>query len=108
MDPLSSPGRIDLTAHVNFDHASSVARSCGFEVGSITDQYHFLVKAAEPWLLEIEKIGEPNAETVKLLRQFKMLFHPSVMGQDFKSDGNQRKEFRVFLFDKGESCSLRK
>ena len=83
-DPLSSPGRIDLTAHVNFDHASSVARDCGFEVGSITDQYHFLVKAAEPWLLEIEKIGEPDAETVKLLRQFKMLFHPSVMGKDFK------------------------
>jgi SAM-dependent MidA family methyltransferase len=83
-DPLSSPGRIDLTAHVNFDHASSAAKDCGFEVNSVTDQYHFLVKAAEPWLLEIEKAGDPDAETAKLLRQFKMLFHPSVMGQNFK------------------------
>ncbi len=83
-DPLSLPGRIDLTSHVNFDHASSVAKDCGFEVSSITDQYHFLVKSAEPWLLEIEKGGDPNAETAKLLRQFKMLFHPSVMGQNFK------------------------
>ena len=46
-DPLSLPGRIDLTSHVNFDHASSVAKDCGFEVSSITDQYHFLVKSAE-------------------------------------------------------------
>ncbi|NCG28022.1 MAG: hypothetical protein GWP42_10830 [Verrucomicrobiales bacterium] len=83
-DPLSLPGRIDLTSHVNFDHASRVAKDCGFEVSSITDQYHFLVKSAEPWLLEIEKGGDPNAETAKLLRQFKMLFHPSVMGQNFK------------------------
>ena len=83
-DPLSLPGRIDLTSHVNFDHASSVAKDCGFEVSSITDQYHFLVKSAEPWFLEIEKGGDPNAETAKLLRQFKMLFHPSVMGQNFK------------------------
>ena len=83
-DPLSSPGRIDLTSHVNFDHASSVAKDCGFEVSSITDQYNFLVKSAEPWLLEIEKAGEPDAKNAKLLRQFKMLFHPSVMGKNFK------------------------
>ncbi len=83
-DPLSSPGRIDLTAHVNFDHVSSVAKDCGFEVSSITDQYHFLVRSAEPWLLEIERAGNLDAETEKLLRQFKMLFHPSVMGQNFK------------------------
>ena len=83
-DPLSCPGMVDLTAHVNFDHASNVARDCGFDVEGITDQYHFLVKGAEPWLLEIERAGDPNAETAKLLRQFKMLFHPSVMGQNFK------------------------
>ena len=75
---------IDLTAHVNFDHASKVAEICGFEVAGITDQYHFLVRGAEPWLMEIERGGDPDAETTKLLRQFKMLFHPSVMGQNFK------------------------
>ncbi|MCH2024342.1 MAG: SAM-dependent methyltransferase [Verrucomicrobiales bacterium] len=83
-DPLSCPGMVDLTAHVNFDHASKVAEGCGFEVAGITDQYHFLVRGAEPWLMEIERVGDPDAETTKLLRQFKMLFHPSVMGQNFK------------------------
>ena len=63
---------------------SSGAKDCGFEVSSITDQYHFLVRSAEPWLLEIERAGNLDAETEKLLRQFKMLFHPSVMGQNFK------------------------
>ena len=82
--PLSNPGSCDLTAHVNFDHVSGIAERRGFDVSEMTDQHHFLVKAAEPWLREVERCGDLDSETSKLLRQFKLLFHPSVMGSAFK------------------------
>ncbi|MFP6874453.1 MAG: SAM-dependent methyltransferase [Verrucomicrobiales bacterium] len=81
---LSAPGISDLTAHVDFERVRATAASAGFEVTNLTDQHRFLVTAAKPWLLEIEASGPPDAETVKLLHQFKSLSHPTMMGSAFK------------------------
>lgn len=85
VDPLSAPGETDLTAHVDFERAGAAARAAGLEVFGLTDQHRFLVGAARPWLLEIERCGTaPDAETAKLLRQFQSLSHPAAMGMAFK------------------------
>jgi SAM-dependent MidA family methyltransferase len=81
---LAAPGITDLTAHVDFERVRVTAQSTGFEVISFTDQHRWLVNAAKAWLLEIEAKGLPDAETVKLLRQFQTLSHPTMMGSVFK------------------------
>ncbi len=81
---LAAPGITDLTAHVNFERVRVTAQSAGFEAISFTDQHRLLVNAAKSWLLEIEADGLPDAETVKLLQQFKSLSHPAMMGAVFK------------------------
>ncbi len=43
-DLLSSPGQIDLTAHVNFDAVHTTAESFGFNSKAITNQAEYLVE----------------------------------------------------------------
>jgi SAM-dependent MidA family methyltransferase len=82
-DPFDSPGRQDITAHVDFTRVEEAASRAGLRRTRFTDQHHFLIEAARPWLLSIE--GEaPAAATAKRLRQFQTLTHPSLMGQQFK------------------------
>ena len=82
--PFSAPGITDLTAHVDFDRVQSSAAEAGFEIKNFTDQHRFLVHAAKPWLLEIEKTGAVDDETRKLLKEFQTLSHPTMMGGVFK------------------------
>lgn len=82
-DPFEAPGETDITAHVNFSWLEREAEKGGLTIHSLTDQHHFLIKAAREWLLSIE--GTPPTETTaKRLRQFQTLTHPSMMGQQFK------------------------
>lgn len=82
-DPFEAPGRIDITAHVNFTHLINAAESTGLMTRALTDQHHFLISAAREWLLSIEG-APPSGSTAKQLRQFQTLTHPSMMGQQFK------------------------
>ncbi len=82
-DPLASPGRKDLTAHVDFTALAESALGAGLDLLGFTDQYHFLVGAGTPWLLDLEKM-EPSAQRNADLRALKSLLHPETMGTQFK------------------------
>jgi SAM-dependent MidA family methyltransferase len=73
-------GETDLTASVNFSRLAEVLGA-----RPATDQHHFFIEAAKPWLAEIESTGAaPDGDTQKLLRQFNTLIHPGLMGRSFK------------------------
>ncbi len=82
-DPFELPGEIDITAHVNFSHLESAAGVHGLVMKQFTDQHHFLIHAAKPWLLSLEGQA-PDKGAAARLRQFQTLTHPSLMGQQFK------------------------
>lgn len=82
-DVLANPGGQDLTADVDFSRLGELARAEGLEVLRFTDQHHFLVEAAGPWLKAIDGTP-PDAATRKRLRQFQTLTHPAMMGRQFK------------------------
>jgi SAM-dependent MidA family methyltransferase len=82
-DPLTLPGEKDLTAHVDFTALAEAGFSSGLELVGFADQYHFLVGAGTPWLLELEKAA-PSAQRDADLRAVKSLFHPETMGTQFK------------------------
>ncbi|MEM9280854.1 MAG: SAM-dependent methyltransferase [Verrucomicrobiota bacterium] len=82
-DPFKSLGNVDITAHVNFTQLREAAEAAGLSEKRLTDQHHFLIEAARPWLLSLE--GEPpSPELAQRIRQFQTLTHPSIMGQQFK------------------------
>ena len=81
---LSSPGNNDITSNVDFDWFRASAETLGFITEEPIDQYRFLTKSAEQWLLCIEKSGDQSAKNMQLINQFKMLIHPSTMGRSFK------------------------
>lgn len=82
-DPFAHPGEQDLTAHVDFTRVEEAATREGLARRLFTDQHHFLIEAARPWLLSLEGMP-PDPLTVKRLRQFQTLTHPGMMGQHFK------------------------
>jgi SAM-dependent MidA family methyltransferase len=81
-DPLPEPGRRDITAQVDFTALAAEARTTGFELLGYSDQHHFLVGAAEPWL---RSLGDSAPELQKDLRALQTLLHPSTMGMQFKA-----------------------
>jgi SAM-dependent MidA family methyltransferase len=81
-DPLSSPGEIDLTAHVDFSALADAARAAGLRVAGLTDQHHFMVGLAR---LHFRDAAEMTAALEKEHRAFKTLMHPNLMGSAFKA-----------------------
>lgn len=82
-DLLADPGEQDLTADVDFSRLGDLAKAWGLELIRFTDQHHFLVEAARPWLQSIDGTP-PDSITRKRLRQFQTLTHPAMMGRQFK------------------------
>ncbi len=82
-DPFEAVGETDITAHVNFSHLATAAGAGGLVMKQFTDQHHFLIHAAKPWLRSLEGQA-PDKGTAARLRQFQTLTHPSLMGQQFK------------------------
>lgn len=75
---LDSPGRRDLTAHVDFTALSRAAEQCGLHQAGFCDQYHFLVGAGESLIREHEgRASDP------FLRSLMSLLHPASMGSQF-------------------------
>ncbi|MDR0532509.1 MAG: SAM-dependent methyltransferase [Verrucomicrobiales bacterium] len=85
-DVLASPGEQDLTAHVNFSQLITNGERHGLRMREYTDQHHYLVGLGQlRFFREMEQAAndEPALMT-RLLRQYKTLMHPVMMGVQFK------------------------
>ena len=80
-DPLAEPGRLDITAHVDFSALREALESLGGRVLRFENQSRFLTRVAEPWLRGLE--GRSDNATRKLLRNFQTLTHPGQLGGRF-------------------------
>ena len=77
-DPLSSPGQVDLTAHVEFTSLAEAAEIAGWRLHGFTDQHHFLVALGQA------HFPDGCVPDARALRQFKTLMHPGLLGLVFK------------------------
>ncbi len=86
-DPLVSPGKVDLTAHVNWGDLRSAAVSEGWQEIGLWPLAEFLVRAGIAVELEERGFGmeaEMNADTVVARQEVKRLLDPEGMGSDLK------------------------
>jgi SAM-dependent MidA family methyltransferase len=77
-DPLATPGRQDITAHVDFTAVADAGHKLGWQPLPLRTQGAWLTDVARDWLLEME--GRPQPD---LLRQFQTLIHPAHLGRSF-------------------------
>lgn len=84
-DPLEEPGRRDLTAQVDFTELARSAQECGFGILGYSDQHHFLVGAAEPWLRSLGDFTERGKQARRNLGALRTLMDPGSMGIQFKA-----------------------
>lgn len=88
-NPLDLVGQQDITAHVNFSAIARTAVCCGLEVNGYADQHHFMVGIAHDDLEGFEKhcadtLGMSPDQHTQMIRAFKTLMHPELMGTTFK------------------------
>jgi SAM-dependent MidA family methyltransferase len=78
-NPLTDPGGIDITAHVDFTAVAEAALSLGCQAPLFKSQGAWLTETGRDWLLSQE--GNPD---VAALRQFQTLTHPAHLGGGFQ------------------------
>ncbi|MEO1047240.1 MAG: SAM-dependent methyltransferase [Pseudomonadota bacterium] len=83
VDPLAHPGEADITAHVDFERLSQVAKESGAEVMGLQMQGEWLHQMGIDTRLEALKRKNPNDEEV-LQRQYDRLMRDDQMGTLFK------------------------
>ena len=86
-NPLEQPGKIDITAHVDFTSLAEAADKVALRVAGYTDQHHFMIGAAEARLRALERVVEAQGLTSAhstFLRACRTLMHPGNMGMVFK------------------------
>jgi SAM-dependent MidA family methyltransferase len=84
-DLFSTPGQVDLTAHVNFSALIDAGKDAGLEFTGFTSQQKFLLGLGEA--NEFADLYEPGASEVDNLKarlKLKRLIHPEGMGNIFK------------------------
>ncbi|MFN0068961.1 MAG: class I SAM-dependent methyltransferase [Limisphaerales bacterium] len=80
-DPLSRPGRCDLTAHVNFTRLRAAGEQAGLDTEEYTSQGRFLTGA----LARLLRGGGTLAEALmRQARGLQTLTHPGQMGASFR------------------------
>ena len=85
-DPLPKPGQRDITAQVDFTTLGRLAKEVGFEILGYSDQHHFLVGAAEPWMRSLGDLTRQSSAVIQQdLRALQTLLHPGTMGMQFKA-----------------------
>jgi SAM-dependent MidA family methyltransferase len=84
-DPLEAPGHRDITAQVDFTALARSARDVGFGILGYSDQHHFLVGAAEPWLRSLGDFTKRGEEAKRELGALQTLLDPGSMGMQFKA-----------------------
>jgi SAM-dependent MidA family methyltransferase len=80
-NPLEEPGLRDITAQVDFTDLAAKACVLGLIPIAYSDQQHFLMGAAEPWM---RSLGDHAPEHRKDLLALNTLLTPSLMGSQFK------------------------
>lgn len=86
-DPLPEPGLRDITAQVDFTDLAGKALKEGFGLVGYTDQHHFLVGAAEPWMRGMGDLTAVTDAAKTDLRSLQKLLNPALMGRQFKAIG---------------------
>jgi SAM-dependent MidA family methyltransferase len=84
-DPLGEPGLRDITAQVDFTALARSSREVGFEILGYSDQHHFLVGAAEPWLRSLGDFTDQSDAARRDLGALQTLLNPGSMGIQFKA-----------------------
>ena len=84
-DPLEAPGHRDITAQVDFTALARSARDVGFGILGYSDQHHFLVGAAEPWLRSLGDFTDQGDAARRDLSALQALLNPGSMGIQFKA-----------------------
>ena len=84
-DPLGEPGLRDITAQIDFTALARSAREVGFEILGYSDQHHFLVGAAEPWLRSLGDFTDRSDAARRDLGALQSLLNPGSMGIQFKA-----------------------
>jgi SAM-dependent MidA family methyltransferase len=77
-NPLTRPGELDLTTHVDFTSLAEAARQTGLRIEGFTDQHHFMVGLAARHFPDGVR---PSASD---MRAFQTLAHPTMLGRSFK------------------------
>ena len=77
-DPLTVPGELDITAHVDFTAVAEAGIALGCQPLVFKNQGTWLTEIAREWLLTLEENPDP-----KTLRQFQTLTHPAHLGGSF-------------------------
>jgi SAM-dependent MidA family methyltransferase len=80
-DPLAGLGLRDITAQVDFTDLAEKAVALGLTPLAYSDQQHFLMGTAEPWM---RSLRDHDPEHQKDLLALKTLLTPSLMGSQFK------------------------
>jgi SAM-dependent MidA family methyltransferase len=84
-DPLHKPGLRDITAQVDFTALARSAQDVGFDILAYSDQHHFLVGAAEPWLRSLGDFTQRGDDARQELGALQTLLNPGSMGTQFKA-----------------------
>lgn len=77
-DPLSAPGCVDITAHVDFTALAEDAAIAGFTLAEFHNQGAWLTHEAGGWMAEMEAAPEMAS-----IRAFQTLTHPAQLGAKF-------------------------
>ncbi|MDX2225750.1 MAG: SAM-dependent methyltransferase [Verrucomicrobiae bacterium] len=88
-NPLDLVGEQDITAHVDFTALERYGNEAGLAKAGYTDQHHFMVGIAHDDLAGFEShtpesLGMTQDQHRKMIRAFKTLMHPEIMGSTFK------------------------
>lgn len=80
---LESPGSIDITHHICWDHLEEALQKASFQNLSLQSQEAFIVHRAPNFL---QKAFDPSLPAFAPIRQkLKELMHPAMMGQKFQA-----------------------
>lgn len=77
-NPLTTPGEIDITAHIDFTAVAEAGLELGCQPVIFRNQGTWLTENGREWLISLENQPDPAA-----LRQFQTLVHPAHLGRSF-------------------------
>ena len=86
-DPLINPGRLDITAHVNWDDLRLPATDLDWQELGVWPLAEWLVRAGLPEVAEAHGLGmeaDLDAKTFAARQEIKRLLDPEGMGSDLK------------------------
>lgn len=78
--PLTQPGRVDITAHVDWTTVAERAEGRGLAIAGFTDQHHFITGLLTG-AIGSEFEGAADAKTRRALHT---LMHPTLLGRTFQ------------------------